>query len=296
MTPRHTHVLLFYGGFVALSVLLALARRWLRPGAGRPSVWKKYPTYILLNLIFLAAAWLPGAWHGLALLLAIIGAGASWEICRGLGLGGVERAGLPAATACLTMAAELLGPAALLPIWIGALLALVAAGALIGEGCHLGRRMIAVAGGGVYLPLCLAALIWLWHMDGGGFVAVFFYMVIVGNDAFAQITGQLLGRRLLAPQISPGKTVAGALGGAICAAAVGAALSSTIGWPAGTGAAAGAAIGVAGQIGDLVESRWKRALGLKDFSGLLGAQGGVLDRFDALIFAAPVFYLLVSHL
>ncbi len=60
--------------------LLALARRWLRPNSHAPSVWKKYPLYILLNLIFLAAAWLPTSWHTLALLLALIGAGASWEI------------------------------------------------------------------------------------------------------------------------------------------------------------------------------------------------------------------------
>jgi phosphatidate cytidylyltransferase len=144
----------------------------------------------------------------------------------------------------------------------------------------------------VYLPLCLASLLWLQRGSPGGFNAVFLVMVIAGNDAFAQITGQLLGGRKLAPRISPGKTVAGAAGGALCAAAIGAALSTTIGWPLVAGACAGAALGAAGQIGDLVESSWKRALGLKDFSGLLGAQGGVLDRFDALIFTAPLFYAL----
>jgi phosphatidate cytidylyltransferase len=53
-------------------------------------------------------------------------------------------------------------------------------------------------------------------------------------------------------------------------------------------------IGLAGLIGDLSESSWKRALGLKDFSSALGAQGGVLDRFDALFFAAPIFFLLAG--
>jgi phosphatidate cytidylyltransferase len=52
-------------------------------------------------------------------------------------------------------------------------------------------------------------------------------------------------------------------------------------------------VAAAGALGDLTESAWKRALGLKDFSALLGAQGGVLDRFDGLIFAAPVYYLLL---
>ena len=59
------------------------------------------------------------------------------------------------------------------------------------------------------------------------------------------------------------------------------------------GGAVAAVIAVAGVLGDLTESGWKRALGLKDFSALLGAQGGVLDRFDGLIFAAPVYYLLL---
>ena len=71
-------------------------------------------------------------------------------------------------------------------------------------------------------------------------------------------------------------------------------MSQTVGWSYVVGAAMGMVIGLAGLIGDLTASGWKRALRLKDFSGLLGAHGGVLDRFDALIFAAPVFYLLLS--
>lgn len=294
MSARHLQVLIFYGAFVTLSVLLALTRRWLRPAGARggDSVWKKYPTYIVLNLIFLAAAWLPPSWHGLALLASAIGAGAAWEISRALGLGRLARVALPTITAGLLLAAEWLAPITLLTIWPGVLLVAVAASALIGAHEQPGRQIIGLAGSMIYLPLCLAPLLWLWHMPNGGFRAVYFYLIIAGNDAFAQLTGQLLGERRLAPQISPGKTVAGSLGGVLCAIAVGAALSSTLGWPAWLGAAAGAATGVAGQIGDLVESSWKRALGIKDFSALLGAQGGVLDRFDGLIFAAPVFYLL----
>lgn len=125
---------------------------------------------------------------------------------------------------------------------------------------------------------------------------MFFYLIIASNDAFAQITGQLFGWRQLAPRISPGKTIGGALGGIVCAALLGALLSTTVGWPVLLGAGIGAAVAIAGQIGDLVESSWKRALGVKDFSNLLGAQGGVLDRFDGLLFAAPVCYLLATVL
>lgn len=292
MSARHIQVLVCYGAFVALSVLLALARRRLRPNGAGAGVWQKYPTYIVLNLVFLAAAWLPPRWHGLAILLAAIGAGAAWEICRALGLRRLACVALPTITAGLVLAAAWLAPATLLTIWPGVLLVALAAGTLVGPREPPGRLLIGLAGSVIYLPLCLAPLLWLWHLPDGGFRAVYFYLLIAGNDAFAQLAGQLFGRHRLAPQISPGKTVAGALGGLLCAIVIGVVLSSTLGWPVWYGAAVGAAIGVAGQIGDLVESSWKRALGIKDFSALLGAQGGVLDRFDALIFAVPVFYLL----
>lgn len=294
MDTRHVHVLICYGVFLGLSAGLALARRGRRRAGAGPGVWRKYPTFILINLAFLVAAWLPASWHALALLLAALGAGACWEISRALGLGGRERAALPAATAGLVLAAGWLGPAAFLPLWLTALAAGIAAWALTEPGEQLGAGLAALAGGGVYLPLCLASLLWVQRGSPGGFHAVFLAMVIAGNDAFAQITGQLVGGRPLAPRISPGKTVGGAAGGALAAAAVGAALSTTVGWPIAAGACAGVALGAAGQIGDLVESRWKRALGLKDFSGLLGAQGGVLDRFDGLLFAAPLFFALTS--
>ncbi|MCX7790898.1 MAG: phosphatidate cytidylyltransferase [Chloroflexaceae bacterium] len=293
MTDRHLQVLLIYGVFLALSIGLALTGRRLRTAERGPSVWRKYPTYILLNLIFVAAAWLPASWHGLALLLALIGGGASWEIAQALRLSKLERSVLPAATVSLVLAAAWLPLSAYLSIWLALLLMAVAASALIAARDRTGPRVLGIAGAMVYLPFCLAPLLWLWHGEDGGFRVVFLYLIIAGNDAFAQLTGQLSGGRLLAPQISPGKTIAGAIGGFVCAVVLGGVLSTTIGWSVGTGASVGAALGIAGQVGDLVESSWKRALGIKDFSAVLGAQGGVLDRFDALLFASPVFYLIV---
>jgi phosphatidate cytidylyltransferase len=78
------------------------------------------------------------------------------------------------------------------------------------------------------------------------------------------------------------------------AALLGASLSPVMHWSFLRGGLTGLTIGLAGLIGDLSESSWKRALGLKDFSAGLGAQGGFLDRFDALIFAAPIFFLLLG--
>ena len=174
------------------------------------------------------------------------------------------------------------------------LLFLVAVATLIGKPEEYTRRALALAGCIIYLPICLAAYIWIQHSDPSGFRAAFLYLVIATHDALAQITGELFGARPLAPQISPSKTIEGAIGGILFAGAMGMALSSSIGQSYITGTMLGLTIGLAGLLGDLTASVWKRALGLKNFSALLGAQGGVLDRFDGLIFAAPVFYLILS--
>jgi phosphatidate cytidylyltransferase len=294
MIDRHLYVLLIYTVFLVVASLLALARRWLRPRSIVASVWKKYPTYILLNLTFLLAAWLPHRLHALALLLAVIAGIVSWEISRALDLSMLERWMLPVATTGLIIIAEWVALAPFIKIWLATLLGGVVATTLGGPQDRLGRRVVGLASCLVYTPMCLVSLLWLWHTDEGDFRAVFLYFVIAANDAFAQIIGQLIGRHYLAPHISPSKTIEGAVGGLLIAATLGASLSSTIGWSVIPGAVMGIVIGLAGLIGDLIESGWKRALGLKDFSPLLGVHGGVLDRFDALIFAAPIFFLFVE--
>jgi phosphatidate cytidylyltransferase len=291
MTQSHWQVLLIYLSFMIIATVLALARRWRRPGNADESVWRKYPTYILINLTFLAASWLSSRWPVLTLLLTLLGGLAAWELTRALA---------PQAHWLAWVAAGLIGVAGLLKsehwwrLWWAVMLALLAFIMLAKQRNEAGRWLLALAGSGVYLPACLAAYLWIQRGDSSGFRAVFLYLVIAANDAFAQITGQLFGARPLAPRLSPAKTVEGALGGIIFASLMGAALSTTTGWSVLTGAGFGLVLGVAGLGGDLLASAWKRALGLKNFSALLGAQGGVLDRFDGLIFAAPVFYLLVT--
>jgi phosphatidate cytidylyltransferase len=165
---------------------------------------------------------------------------------------------------------------------------------LVAQNYGLGRRMVSVAGCIIYFPVCLIPAVWLWHAENGAFYATFLYLVIATNDAFGQFTGQLFGHHPLVPRISPAKTVEGATGGLVFAALLGACLSSTVGWSLFHGALMGLVIGLSGLVGDLSESSWKRALGLKDFSSLLGGNGGVLDRFDGLLFATPIFFLLLG--
>src|SRR5690606_40433692 len=105
-----------------------------------------------------------------------------------------------------------------------------------------------------------------------------------------------LGRRPLAPTISPKKTWAGAVGGTVGAVVVGIVMKllllDVLTWGHAVGVALVAA--VAGQFGDLAESAMKRAVEVKDSGALLPGHGGILDRFDAMILAAPAVYLYLA--
>lgn len=291
MTRSEVQILLVYFVFTLIATLLALLQRWARPAGGSQNLWRKYPTYILINLTFLLAGWLPPEWHALSLLLAALGGAAAWEIVRALIM---RTTVLPWITAALVLAAGWISQMQWLEIWLGTLLALIALQTLLGPSADFGRRTLAMAGSALYLPICLAAYLWTARADPQGNQVAFLYLTVATNDALAQITGQLFGARPLAPHISPAKTVEGALGGIFFAGAMGLALSPMLGWSFAVGAGLGLGMGLAALIGDLTASTWKRALGLKNFSTLLGAQGGALDRFDGLIFAAPVFYLLLT--
>lgn len=121
-------------------------------------------------------------------------------------------------------------------------------------------------------------------------------LAVAAGDTFAYFTGRAIGRRKLAPAISPNKTVEGAVGGLL--GSVGCAVLYAHGFlpgvPAGYVAAAGAAVGVFGQAGDLFESLIKRAAGVKDSGTILPGHGGILDRADGILAASPVLYLFAA--
>lgn len=126
----------------------------------------------------------------------------------------------------------------------------------------------------------------------GGDCLLFLFGVLWIGDTAAMGVGSWLGKHQLAPAVSPRKTVEGFIGGIIAAAAVGVLMYFWRFRSLDIGEVLLVAVGcsVFGQMGDLVESMWKRSLGIKDSSRIIPGHGGVLDRFDSLLFAAPFMY------
>ncbi len=114
------------------------------------------------------------------------------------------------------------------------------------------------------------------------------------GDIGAYMVGSRLGRRPIAPSVSPNKTWEGFAGGVLAAAVLAAAVLPLDGVSSPVrGAIVGVTVGLAGFLGDLVASMVKRDLGVKDLGRLLPGHGGVLDRVDGLLFALPVGYALL---
>ncbi len=131
--------------------------------------------------------------------------------------------------------------------------------------------------------------------DAGFFYIFFVVSCVFLNDTGAYFAGRWKGKRKLIPRVSPGKTVEGTIGG-IVSSIITAEVANLIFkspleyyWAF----VFGFVIGVIGVLGDLVESIIKRSAGIKDSGGILPGHGGILDRFDSLIFAFPVFYYFV---
>jgi phosphatidate cytidylyltransferase len=164
-----------------------------------------------------------------------------------------------------------------------------------------------------YVALPLGFLVQIREQWSGAFMLLYLLLVVWAGDIFAFFVGRSLGRHLMSPRISPKKTWEGAVASLIAGLVVGMllynyampissallnahlierrdgyfALQKPPLWPT---LLLSAAINVAAQLGDLVESLIKRGAGVKDSGTILPGHGGMLDRIDALLFAAPVLW------
>ncbi len=156
------------------------------------------------------------------------------------------------------------------------------------------RSVIWAVAGLVYLSIPILALVWLRLVAPQGFYLVLWILCVVwAADSVAFFAGSAIGGPKLAPAISPNKTWAGAVGGLVGASLVGVGFALAADLPMATAMFASAFVGLWAELGDLQESWIKRRLHIKDLGTLIPGHGGLLDRLDSLMFAAPVVCLMI---
>ena len=135
-------------------------------------------------------------------------------------------------------------------------------------------------------------------LEGGVFTVWLVFICAWGCDTCAYCVGKLIGKHKMAPVLSPKKSVEGGIGGIAGAALIGVLYALAINHWGGAGAdivqyaVIGGAGGAISQIGDLAASAIKRYHNIKDYGKLIPGHGGILDRFDSVIFTAPIIYYL----
>ncbi len=250
----------------------------------------------LAALVAAAVMLLPTAWMAAFFHLFVLVAVYEWAKLAGV----ASRAGLVVYAAVIS---ALLAALWLLPeLWPAALIvaagfwvaALGVAGFYPASARILGLTPVLLGAGVIAIAGAWLALVKLKTApgDGAGLV-IWLLAAVAAADIGAYFAGRRLGRRQLAPRVSPGKTWEGAMGGALATLAwgLGGAWYFAGPWP--TWLAVAALVVLAAVAGDLFESALKRARGVKDSGALLPGHGGVLDRIDSVLAAAPVFALLV---
>ena len=186
----------------------------------------------------------------------------------------------------------LVGPLPALGAVLALSLAMGLVPGLVSARLHGNDRLVA-AFGIPYVGMSCVALTWLRGDPNIGLALIVFLLLTVwANDIGAYVVGKAIGGPRLAPSISPAKTWAGFYGGIAAASLVGGGVALAFGAHAPLLAAGlGALLAVIGQGGDLFESAVKRRYNVKDSGGLIPGHGGVLDRIDGLVAAAPVLAL-----
>ena len=154
----------------------------------------------------------------------------------------------------------------------------------------------------IYAPVMLSFIFLTREIDNGIYLVWMVFICSWISDTFAYLTGIMIGKHKLAPKLSPKKSIEGSIGGIVGAALVGAAFGAymdsvlIIGNLAIVLAIVGGVGSVISQVGDLAASAIKRNHGIKDYGKLIPGHGGIMDRFDSVIFTAPITYFLLMLL
>ena len=128
----------------------------------------------------------------------------------------------------------------------------------------------------------------------GAWLVLYICFSTWASDTMAYFIGRKWGKHKFAPTLSPGKTWEGFFAGLASSTVMSVLMSRPLGIPILDAVILGLGIGIAGVVGDLAESSIKRDIGVKDFGSIMPGHGGILDRFDGLLFAAPLFYYYIT--
>jgi phosphatidate cytidylyltransferase len=186
-----------------------------------------------------------------------------------------------------------------IPVYVFLLLPVVAA--LRGDTTRFMARIAELQWGLMIAVYCLSHVPALLTLPVPGYegrnilLVAFLVLTVQASDVMQYVWGKLFGRHRIAPRLSPSKTVEGFAGGVLSATALGAALWTVTPFPPFHAAAMAFVITLAGFCGGLVMSAIKRDRGVKDWGWMIEGHGGMLDRLDSVIFAAPIFFHLTRY-
>jgi phosphatidate cytidylyltransferase len=246
--------------------------------------------------LILVTNWLGGVWWA-SLIAAIVIVGAS-EF-------GSLHPGLSASARGVTIAGALVLATSIVAVGNHVVTGLVFVGSValaaavvvhlrasVDQGVVVWPRWPTALLGALYLGLPGGVLV-RWRGEAPYASIVWLFVTLWVNDTTAYFVGLAAGHRRLEPRISPGKSWEGAVAGLVAATVTAAVGSVALGVPLWTATVLGAAVSVTSQAGDFFKSSIKRRAGVKDSGNILPGHGGVIDRFDGLLAASPIVYLLI---
>ena len=156
------------------------------------------------------------------------------------------------------------------------------------------EQVMAAFFGVVYVAVMLSFIYLTRNLPDGKFLVWLIFLCSWGCDTCAYCVGMLIGKHKMAPVLSPKKSVEGGIGGALGAALLGVIYAGATNGPMAEYALICAVGALISMVGDLAASAIKRNQGIKDYGKLIPGHGGILDRFDSVIFTAPAIYFLAK--
>ncbi|MFC0581509.1 phosphatidate cytidylyltransferase [Micrococcoides hystricis] len=242
----------------------------------------------LLTLVATTMLFFPTAFMVVVGLFGTVGA---WEVNRALTRREFDIPVVPTGLASMGMPvlAYMFGAEALMLSAL-AVLGLLTVWTVLEQPRRMAYSVLAGVFTVLWVPFFLSAAMLLFREPAGELILLMMVLLVVANDTFGYIFGVLFGKHPMAPKISPKKSWEGFTGSVLGASAVGIGAMLLFDEPWWMGIAFGIAIAVTATAGDFSQSMVKRELQIKDFSQLLPGHGGMMDRLDSVVFAAPATY------